>query len=124
MAKVYYSHSVLIYNTKREKKELRFLEKKFSSIINPNTDIRWDETTKMEPYFRAVKNSDLVVVSEFKNHIGKGVYDEIRIALNNKIPVLCLRRKYFEFFLSIVKDLELVNKEDWSIYYGKLRLAR
>ena len=98
MTKVYYSHSLLIYNTKREKKELQFLRKKFSFVFNPNTDIIWDKTKKMEPYFRAVKNSDLIVVSEFKSHIGKGVYDEIRIALNNNILVLCLRRKFFTFF--------------------------
>ena len=78
---------------------------------------------KMEPYFRAVKNSDLIVVSEFKNHIGKGVYDEIRKALNNNILVLCLRRKIFTFFLCEVKDLELVNNDDWKINYGKLKLA-
>lgn len=122
MVNVYYAHSILIYNTKREKKELKFLRKKFSSILNPNTDIKWDDTTKMEPYFRAVKNSDIVVVSEHKNHIGKGVYDEIKTALNRNILVICLRRKFFIYRLRKVKDIELVNEEDWRIYYGKVKM--
>ena len=123
MVNVYYAHSILIYNTKREKKELRFLRKKFSSIFNPNTDIIWDDTTKMEPYFRAVKNSDILVVSELKNHIGKGVFDEIKTALNSNILVLCLRRKFFKYSLRKVKDVELLNEEDWKTYYGKVKLA-
>ena len=123
MEKVYYAHSKLIYNTKREKKELRFLRKKFSSVFNPNTNLIWDDTTKMEPYFRAVKNSDILVVSEHKNHIGKGVYDEIKTALNSNILVLCLKRKFFIFRLKKVKDVELVNEGHWKIYYGKVNLA-
>jgi len=123
MVNIYYAHSILIYNTKREKKELRFLRKKFSSIFNPNTDIIWDDTTKMEPYFRAVKNSDILVVSELKNHIGKGVFDEIKTALNSNILVLCLRRKFFKYSLRKVKDVELLNEEDWKTYYGKVKLA-
>ncbi len=123
MVNVYYAHSILIYNTKREKKELRFLRKKFSSIFNPNTDIIWDDTTKMEPYFRAVKNSDILVVSELKNHIGKGVFDEIKTALNSNILVLCLRRKFFKYSLRKVKDVELLNEENWKTYYGKVKLA-
>ena len=122
MKKVYYAHSICIYNTKREKKELRFLRKQFSSVCNPNTDITWDNTTKMEPYFKAVKNSDIVVVSEYSYHIGKGVYDEIKIAINSNILVLCLKRKLFKYRLQQVKGVKLVNEQDWKITYGKVIL--
>ena len=122
MKKVYFAHSIHIYNTKREKKELRFLRKQFSSVCNPNTDITWDNTTKMEPYFKAVKNSDIVVVSEYRYHIGKGVYDEIKIAINSNILVLCLKRKLFKYRLQQVKSVKLVNEQDWKITYGKVIL--
>ncbi len=122
MKKVYYAHSKCIYNTKREKKELRFLRKKFSSVYNPNTAIKWDNTTKMEPYFKAVKNSDIVVVSEYRYHVGKGVYDEIKIAINSNILVLCLKRKLLKYRLQQVKSVKLVNEQDWKITYGKVIL--
>lgn len=122
MKKLYYAHSMLIYNTKREKKELRFLRKNFSSVCNPKTDITWDNTIKMEAYFKVVKNSDIVVVSEYKNHIGKGVYDEIKTAINSNILVLCLRKKLFKCRLQQVKGVELVNEQDWKITYGKIIL--
>ena len=122
MKKVYYAHSKLIYNTKREKKELEFLRKKFSSVFNPNIKISWDNNTKMEPYFKAVKNSDIVVASEYKKHIGKGVFDEITTAINNNITVLCLRRKLFKYQLYKIANVEIVNDQDWKKKYGKIVL--
>ena len=121
--KVYYAHSLQIYNTKREKRELRFLKRKFSETCNPNTDITWDNGTKMQPYFEAVKNSDIVVVSEYMNQIGKGVYEEINTALIHKILVLCLKKKFLRYRLQQVKDVEMANELDWRITYGKVILS-
>ena len=123
MKKVYYAHSKLIYNTKREKKELQFLRNKFTSVCNPNTDITWDNTTKMEPFFKAVKNSDIIIISEYKKHIGKGVYDEIKLAINSHISVLCLRKKLFKYRLHQVASVELVDEKNWKIKYGKVILC-
>ena len=120
--KVYYAHSLQIYNTKREKRELRFLKRKFSEICNPNTDIAWDNRTKMKPYFEVVRNSDTVIVSEYMNHIGKGVYEEIKKALNHKILVLRLKKKFFRNSLEQVKNVEYINENDWKITYGKVIL--
>ena len=118
--KVYYAHSLQIYNTKREKRELRVLKKKFSEVCNPNTDITWDNKTKMEPYFEAVRNSDIVVVSEYMSHVGKGVYEEIKTALNHKILVLHLKKKFFRYRLHHVKDIKIIKRKDWRINYGKI----
>ncbi len=91
-------------------------------VCNPSKDIEWDNSTKMEPYFETVKNSDIVVASEFKNHIGKGVFDEIKSALYHKIEVFCLRKNLFRFRLLQVKNVELVDVTNWKIRYGKIRL--
>ncbi len=120
--KIYYAHSLQVYNTKREKRELRFLKKKFDEVCNPNTEIIWDNATKMKPYFEAVKKSDIVVVSEYMSHIGKGVYEEIKTAFIHKILVLCLRRKFFRFHFQYVKDIKIENENDWQISYGKIIL--
>lgn len=120
--KVYYAHSLKIYNTKREKREFRFLKRKFSEVWNPNMDIKWDNKSKMKPYLEAVKNSDIVVVSEYMKHIGKGVYEEIKTALNHVILVLCLKKKFLRYRLLEVKDVELTDELDWKITYGKVIL--
>jgi len=118
---VYYAHSLKIYNTKREKKELRYLKKKFFKIFNPKTELQWDLITKMQPYFEAVQGSCSIIVSEYKKYIGRGVFDEIKIALKNKIPAYCLKRKFFRFKLIKIKDVKYIGI-DWKIYYGKLIL--
>lgn len=97
---VYYAHSLKIYNTRREKNELRYLKRKFFKIFNPKTELQWDSMTKMQPYFEAVQGSTLIIASEYKKYIGKGVFDEIKIALKNKIPAFCLKKKFLNLSLS------------------------
>lgn len=118
---IYYAHNLNIYNTKREKKELRFLEKKFNNIFNPKTELKWDPITKMEPYLKAVQNSNLIVASEYKKYIGRGVFDEIKTALENRIPAFCLKRRLFKFKLIKIKNIKYIGI-DWKIYYGKIVL--
>jgi len=48
--------------------------------------------TKMQPYFEAIQGSTTLVASEYKKYIRKGVFDEIKIALKNKIPAFCLKK--------------------------------
>lgn len=118
---VYYAHSLKIYNTRREKNELRYLKRKFFKIFNPKTELQWDSMTKMQPYFEAVQGSTLIIASEYKKYIGKGVFDEIKIALKNKIPAFCLKKKFFKFKLIRIKDIKYIGI-DWKKYYGKIIL--
>lgn len=122
---VYYAHSMKIYNTKREFNELKYLSRYFiiKNILNPNGKIRWNPETKMDPYFEVVRNSKLIIVSEYKKHVGRGVFDEINTVLNNKIPVYCLRKELFGFKLKKIKSTKKVGS-DWKIYYGKLILEK
>ena len=74
--RVYYAHSMFIYDTRGEKKELKFLKKHYNFVVNPNPDIKWDNAKEMEPYFKAIKSCDLLICSEYKNHVGKVVSAE------------------------------------------------
>ena len=114
--KVYYAHSLLIYNTLREKRELKFLKRKYNNICNPNGEIKWYGS--IIPYLNKVKESNIVIFSEYKNFIGKGVYLEIKTALENNIQVLCLRKKLLQYKLFTIKKIKLFNQFDWKIEYG------
>ncbi len=117
--KVYYAHSKRIYDTPREAKELRYLNKKFSNnIVDPNKDI--GELGNMEPYLKKVRECDIVICSEFMKHIGKGVYEEVADGLRKNKKVFVLRKGIFGFCLKKVKELKIIDSIDWKIYYGKL----
>ncbi|KKN34220.1 hypothetical protein LCGC14_0795690 [marine sediment metagenome] len=114
--RVYYAHSIKIYDTSQEVRELAYLNKEFT-VFNPKNEIRWNSLTKMTPYFEAVKKSDILVASEYKNHVGRGVYDEISIALSNSIPSFVLRKEH-NFKLLEIQALKLDDIYDWKVYYG------
>lgn len=113
----YYAHSKLIYNTKREKSEERFLKKKFM-VINPNTDI--GEMGSMNPYLKKIDCCTGVIFSEFNDCIGKGVYEEVKHAINNKKPVLCLKKSILNYKLIPVKKTPIiVDENDWKERYAR-----
>ena len=118
MTKVYYSHSMKIYDQEQEKIELGFLQNIFEKIFNPNKEINYNPKKGLKPYLNAVKKSDIVVCSEHKGYIGKGVFREISIAFAHEIPVLCIRGTYPNFKLKEVIGIKVVNKEDPKVKYG------
>ncbi len=90
------------------------------------TDIEESEVTQRLARFGAkisighsaekVEWADVVVASEFENHVGGGVYSEVHYALINKIPVLCLR----DGKLYPVIDAKEVNRQDQKVRFAKL----
>ena len=117
--KIYYAHSMLTYNTVKEKQELKWLKKKYE-VIDPNNDI--GEQGIIEPYLKAISKCQGIICSEYEKHIGKGVYLEIEHALKLKLPVRCLRKNYLGNYLKDVKGLQVVNEWDWKVYYGKVKI--
>ncbi len=111
----YYAHSMQIYNTDREQQELDTIKKHFKKVICPNNDIG-DTSKGMRTYLQVVKWADVVVASEYKGHIGGGVYSEVHYAFINKIPVLCLR----DGNLYPVIDAKVVNRQDQKVRFAKL----
>lgn len=119
--KVYYAHSKQIYDTKRERDELQFLCKSFD-VLCPNIDI--GDYNDMSPYLNAVKSCDRVICSEYKNHIGKGVYEELLCAFFNDKKVDVLRKRNKSFTLKKVLDAKCVDCDDWRVRYAKLKCAK
>ena len=72
MNRIYYAHSLRIYNTEQEQLELKQIAELCSSreIINPNGTI-----SEMSGAYRLINQSSGVVASEYQRHIGKGVYE-------------------------------------------------
>ena len=115
MKSIYYAHSLRIYNTEQEQLELKQIAELFPSreIINPNGMV--DE---IKEAYQLIDKSDGVVASEYKHHVGKGVYDEICHALSKKKFVVVLRdgrlfRVYSEHQIEVL-DV------DWAVYYAKV----
>lgn len=114
---VYYAHSKLIYDSERENKELSFLKKKFN-LIDPNGDI--GERGSIEPYLKVISTCNMVICSEYKEHIGRGVFEEVLFALNKGIKVFCLKKKIGMFYLSKVINVIENDVYDWKIKYGRI----
>lgn len=112
---VYFAHSKLSYGTRRENKELLFLQSKFARIIDPNKDM--GELGDIKPYLTVLSLCDLVVVSAFiDNFVGKDAFSEVELALKLKIPVYQLIDKK----LVVVIDIKLFDLDDWKVKYGQL----
>jgi hypothetical protein len=111
--KIYYAHSMRIYDTPREADEVEFLSK-IGTVDNPNDGLG---KRPMEEYLKRVMHSERVVCSEYEGHIGRGVYEELTAALACEIPVFVLRRRWISrcFKLKKLRKLQIVNDRDWKV---------
>lgn len=112
--KVYYAHFKGIYNTLREAKDLDILRKLFpnADIINPNSSEHASayKNDGMKHFTDIVKSSDCVVFRALSNgKITAGVWQEIKVAKDNHIPVIelpnLINRK-----LSVKKTRHIFNE--------------
>ena len=99
------------YNTKEEKQEIELIEKKFPNflIINPNKWICQDNSEQaiMNQCYHFVKMSDILVFSSLNTIIGRGVYEEVQLALEkNKNVYYLLDSNFYKINL---KDFLKVN---------------
>ena len=95
--RVYYAHSVSIYNTKREDRDLKLLQQLGFEVVNPNDPVHEDGYTSLKeqtgngmPYFNQVIEDCQVLA--FRAHpdgtIPAGVAKEIDVAIQANIPVI------------------------------------
>ena len=99
------------YNTKEEKQEIELIEKKFPNflIINPNEWIYQDNSEQaiMNQCYHFVKMSDILVFSSLNTIIGRGVCEEVQLALEeNKDVYYLLDNNFYKINL---KDFLKVN---------------
>ncbi len=115
MKTVYYAHSMGIYNTEPERLELTQIAELLPSrrIINPNGAI-----ASIKEAYRLIDKSSGVVATEYQNHIGKGVYDEICYALSQQKFVAILRngRLFRVYSRHQIEVLDI----DWQIHYARV----
>lgn len=119
MSDVYFAHSMLDYNTEREKLIRDDLESHLldgMKLVCPNRDLQKLFGKDMNAYLAYVKTCDLVIVLEHGGFVGKGVYLEVETAVDANIPVLVLR----DSLLYHVKGVVAFDRNDWKNKYGKL----
>ena len=116
---IYYSHSRRIYDTQREYEELKWLIKKFGCVICPNYDLGLFKN--VDSHVNIIENCDKLVLSEYENHIGRGVYGQTLMALTLEKQVYVLRKIEDTYILFEVEKVVLVDQDDWSIRYGKVQ---
>lgn len=118
---VYYAHSMLKYGTKEEKRELSILRKHFKKVIDPSQVPLPSGYEAMQACFELIESSATALAfSTYRGHIGRGVYQEINLALAWGLPVFEIRRGKIKKFTG---ELSVTDPDDWSIRYAKVRAA-
>lgn len=124
--KIYYAHHMWKYNTKEERMEIEAIKKIFpnSNIINPNGSVieTGNEAEAMEQCFNFIRESDILIFTTLNNKIfGRGVYDEISLALQLGMKVFLLK----EDTLLKINDINsiceiIIDKTKSNREYAKL----
>ena len=119
-----------IYNTKIEKKEFDAIYDKFQNeniyIINPATWIAQNMNghDAMQQCFKFIDISDCIVFTTLEDGIiGKGVYEEINYALENKKRVFILKNNIITRFLNNdFKKIDIIYNKTSSTWkkYAKV----
>jgi len=126
--RVYYGHSIRKYNTPEEMMEEEFIKEWYTHIPSPrmlelcNPKDVPNPTRDMKIYFDKIRDwADVTIFSEYKDHVGKGVYDEIALALKLKKQAWVLRKWKGTYRFERIDHLEIDQGDnDWKIYYGKI----
>jgi len=116
---IYYAHSMRIYGTKQEERELKYLRKVFKNVVDPKKIKPGEGDNYMKPYLDKVKKCDMVVVTRLHNGcIGKGAYEEITVAMSNRIPVVLFDIDEVPPVFMQVESVKLASnhKKDWVNY--------
>ena len=100
MKSIYYAHSMNIYDTPQEKRDIKILEDLGFKVINPNTkeisngfkdwNIRYPNREDYMDYFNnMVKECDTLAFRSFVDGtIPSGIVSEIQTALKSNMPVI------------------------------------
>lgn len=117
LERIYYAHSMRIYGTEQERKELRFLRwRKFYRVINPNGRLSRESWKQQALAF--IESSDALVFSEYHGFIGKGVYTEIDFAFQLQKGVYLLRDR--TLYPIEKENVSIYNKDDWKVQYAHI----
>ena len=79
--KIYYAHSISIYNTSQEKRDIKSLESLGFDVVNPNKEIHQENyrSKGMDYFVELVNSCDAIAFRAHPNgDIPAGIYKEIQ----------------------------------------------
>ena len=115
---IYYAHSILFYNTPREKEELKILQRYFYNglIFNPNCDrIQYSQDPMLE-CIKVVKDLTItdIAFSAIDSLVGQGVYQEVQIALDMRKPIYIIKGKTCYPFSDTFELMKQDKRKAWA----------
>ena len=120
--KIYYSHSMKIYHSDREKEELELIKQKFpeAEIFNPSDyQEEWEDLSGqaiMEKCLNQVLHSDIVAFSaiNFQEHANKWLARNLQTLKEIYTPE---ERKRFHVGRGVFDEVKLAERNFLQIYY-------
>lgn len=122
---IYYSHSMKIYDTIREEKEVALISGHFpkSTIYNPNNKLIQAADLPMTDCLAVISRDATtdIVFSVYLGHVGKGVYTEIEEAWIIHKPIYVIQEgKIIPFTNWRIRLIDI----DWAVKYGVVERER
>ena len=128
-SRVYYAHSMNIYKSKKERKELKIIKKTLSKaeIINPAVyEKKWKGSMGKEVMKKCLdllSNSDIVVFSAIEQngnyYVGKGVFIEVKFAEELGMEIYFIGEELVKGY-----SLDMYNDNDWALKFGIVKLNK
>lgn len=116
--KCYYGHSMRIYGTWREKRELWYLRLRGYRVCNPNGQLE-RRAWKAQAH-SLIDKCNVFIFSEYRAHMGRGVTEEIAMALDMHKPVYVLRDWRLH---PVTNENVTVLNIDWAVQFARLLLT-
>jgi hypothetical protein len=115
---IYYAHSMTIYGTEREQKELRQLEDHFSHMLiyNPNRRYIQESKNPMVTCLKIVKDPWItgLVFSHTQRKVSSGVYDEIKAAQKRYKPIYIIENDRVRQYVGVIKLTKKDRATNWA----------
>ncbi|MBY9000175.1 MAG: hypothetical protein KGD64_04620 [Candidatus Heimdallarchaeota archaeon] len=121
--RIYYAHSMQIYKSKLEKKEIKTIKKIFpkAEIINPaHYEKKWKKLSGKEVMAKCldlISNSDIVIFTAIeqdnKDFLGRGVYVEVKFAQEIEKDIYFLKEILESDFL-----IDIYNDDEWALKFS------
>jgi hypothetical protein len=111
----YYAHSLRIYGTKLERKQGRRIRRCGYKVVNPNGLL--SEATWKDDAVRLILDADVVICTEYQQHIGRGVAWELEYAFGLHKPVFVLRGRSL---IPLKPSSVVVLGLDWAIRWARI----
>ena len=121
LTKIYYAHHQYKYNTQVERYEFDLIRKYFPNAIiyNPSSDldvVNRSEEEIMADCISTVRDSHVVIFSSMDGMVGKGVYTEVKEAIeNDKLVLYIYKNKLITNFAVQLYECEKSNDRLYGI---------